>query len=58
MPGKGERGVPRQLIEEHLCCHKDICCHQLEHYNEGENFLNHIDMRDETWIHYYEPKST
>ena len=54
-----EGGVPRQLIEEILCCHKDIFCHQLEqYYNEGEKFLNQIAMWDESWIHYYEPKST
>jgi len=47
------RWVPGHLTEEHKRNHH-ICSNLLERYNrEGNNFLNRIITRDETWVHHY-----
>ena len=52
------RWVPKELTEEHTRKHLDICSQHLACYREeGDNFLQQIVTRDETWIHHYEPES-
>jgi hypothetical protein len=49
--------VPRHLREEHALPYHHPFHHFQHYHNEGENLLNHIIMKDETWIHHYEPES-
>jgi len=52
------RWVPRHLTEEHKWNRQHICSSLLERYNrEGDNFLNRLITRDETWVHHYEPET-
>jgi hypothetical protein len=47
------------LMDEHTCKHMcfNICPYHLEHYCEGDNFLQQIDTGDETWVHHYQPQA-
>jgi hypothetical protein len=48
----------RQLTNEHKLKHVPSCRAFLTCYHaEGEDFLAHIVLGDETWVHYYEPES-
>lgn len=48
------RWMPKHLTEQHKRNHQNICSSLLQQYNhEGDNFLSHTIIWDETWNHHY-----
>jgi hypothetical protein len=52
------RWVPKELTDEHKRIRLDICSRPMAPYSEeGDNFLQRIVTRDETWVHQTKRKS-
>ena len=51
------RWVPRQLTEAHKQSCLEACSELLEYCHSDKTFLQQIVIRDETWVHHFEPES-
>jgi hypothetical protein len=49
--------MPTQLVDENKRACMETFMHFLQRYQEGENFLQQILTRAETWVYKYEPTS-
>jgi hypothetical protein len=52
-----KRWVPKQLTDDHIWAHMEICMQLLQWYHKGEAFLQWTIRSDEEQVHHYEPAS-